>query len=889
MKSIKIFLASSEELAQQRKDFEYFIYQQCKAWDVLINVIAWENSISNSMSKTRLQDKYDDVIPTCDMFVGLFFTKVGKYTEEEFEVAWKSFQKSGKPLIFTYFKHQPQNRFRTFWNKLWPSSLDQFWNKLWKLGHFPTQYQNTEDLHLQFGAELQRYFQQYPIQAAEPMADENRKSSGPNFRMIPNPDYLIGRDDLLQQIQARLQQEQAIVLMNGLGGIGKTLVADAYANRFRQNYHHVAKVFVSGDLRQSLVDSLSQQLRIQFAAGSSLEQQFDEMIVRLQQMTTVNSSNLLLLDNANDEQDLIQYKTQLKATGWKILLTSRCHPDDYVSLAVDELSPDDATQLFLHHYPVQQDLSPLLAKIHYHTLLIELVAKAGNVNGLSVDELLQRLDSGLNHHDLQLKITVGSHADSPNRDKQTELYQYILALFEPNQLDDDKKLILRYFSVLPATDIPRRHLETLFGRHDNPFRNDLNELFKLGWLSKNGTRFKMHALVQEVVFNKLEANLETCQDLIETLNQIMESKNGFPLDLNTASEFHDYAKSVADQLNDDSDTEIGWLNIYLADFYRNIGQLENALKSIEVARQHFDNCQDIESLAISYERLGNIHRALGELDKARSFFELDMALTKQLHESNPKSEDLKNNLAISYSRLGDIHQAFGELDKARSFFELCMELMKQLYESNPKSEDFKNGLAISYSRLGDIHRALGELDKARSFFELDMALTKQLHESNPKSEGLKNHLAISYQNLGDIHQAFGELDKARSFFELEVELFEQLHESNPKSEGLKNGLAISYQNLGDIHQAFGELDKARSFFELFMKLMKQLHESNPKNVELKNGLAVSYYKLAGICEHKQQAKAMYQQAIALWKELYDLTGLKIYQEYIKECPVFNED
>ncbi|MFK5970659.1 MAG: hypothetical protein QM487_11145 [Candidatus Marithrix sp.] len=153
---IKIFLASSEELAQERKDFEYFIYQRCKALGVLIEIIAWENSISNSMSKTRLQDKYNEVISDCNLFVGLFYTKIGKWTEEEFDTAWKSFHRSDKPLIFTYFKKiKRQDK---------QDSLQNFLNKLSGLGHFPTVYKNTEDLHLQFRDELERYFNEVGIE-----------------------------------------------------------------------------------------------------------------------------------------------------------------------------------------------------------------------------------------------------------------------------------------------------------------------------------------------------------------------------------------------------------------------------------------------------------------------------------------------------------------------------------------------------------------------------------------------------------------------------------------------------------------------------------------------------------------------------------------------------
>ena len=121
-----------------------------------------------------------------------------------------------------------------------------------------------------------------------------------------------------------------------------------------------------------------------------------------------------------------------------------------------------------------------------------------------------------------------------------------------------------------------------------------------------------------------------------------------------------------------------------------------------------------------------------------------------------------------------------------------------------------------------------------------------------------------------------------------MELMKELSESNPKSEALKNGLAISYEKLGSIHQALGQLDKALEFFELRMQLGKELSESNPKSVELKNGLAISYYKLGGIYQDKQQAHAMYQQAIQLWQALYELTGLATYRENIEHTQALIE-
>ncbi len=491
--------------------------------------------------------------------------------------------------------------------------------------------------------------------------------------------------------------------MNGLGGIGKTVVADVYVSQFRDNYKYVAKVFVSGDLRQSLVNGLGRQLGIEFIAGDSLQTQFEMVIARLQ-LVKAKKPSLLLLDNANDKDDLIKYKKVLKSSGWKVLLTSRCNPTDYTKLAVDELSPDDAKELFLHHYPVDGDLSLLLEKIHYHTLLIELVAKVGEANCLSIAELVEKLELGLKHDDLQIEIEIGSHADSQNLEKQTELYLYVSAMFDPELFDDDKKLILRYFSVLPARGILREHLEKMFGLLDKKFRNDLNELFKFGWLSKKGASYWMHGLVQDVMFTKLGASLESCGDLVRALNGIMNSGDGgFLLDAKAAWDCQEYAQSVALKFKE-PDRVIGWLNIYLADFYKNTGNLESALASITLAREHFEQLNDKENLAISYERLDSIHQTMGQVDKALEFFELYNKLTKELYKSNPKSESLKNGLAISYEKLGDIHQTMGQVDKALEFFKLYNKLSKELNESNPKNVELKSGLAISYRKLADIHQ-----------------------------------------------------------------------------------------------------------------------------------------------------------------------------------------
>lgn len=156
MQSKKIFLASSSELKEDREAFEIFINRKNKDWvtkGVFLELVLWEDFL-DAMSPTRLQDEYNRAIRECDLFVMLFFTKVGKYTEEEFETAFGQFQATRKPFIFTYFKDAGISTGTA--NKKDLMSLWAFQEKLDALGHFYTRYQNLDGLKLHFNQQLDK-------------------------------------------------------------------------------------------------------------------------------------------------------------------------------------------------------------------------------------------------------------------------------------------------------------------------------------------------------------------------------------------------------------------------------------------------------------------------------------------------------------------------------------------------------------------------------------------------------------------------------------------------------------------------------------------------------------------------------------------------------------
>jgi internalin A len=156
LRKVRIFLASSKELEEERDEFDRYFRERNDLFvdqGVYLEVIRWENFL-DAMSETRLQDEYNKGIRNCDIFVSLFFTKTGKFTREEFYVAHRQFKDTGKPFIYTFFKTPDVKASRDRKDDL--NSLWAFQEELEKLGHFYTGYDNIEHLKRQFRDQLDK-------------------------------------------------------------------------------------------------------------------------------------------------------------------------------------------------------------------------------------------------------------------------------------------------------------------------------------------------------------------------------------------------------------------------------------------------------------------------------------------------------------------------------------------------------------------------------------------------------------------------------------------------------------------------------------------------------------------------------------------------------------
>ncbi|MGB1207526.1 MAG: NB-ARC domain-containing protein, partial [Chitinophagales bacterium] len=538
------------------------------------------------------------------------------------------------------------------------------------------------------------------------------------FLTLPpsKPSIFIGRTNDIQTIHTKLFQtnENILLLVNGEGGIGKTTLAAAYFHQYHEKYQHLAWVFVATNIVNALL-SLNISLKVPMPERATTAQRLDFLLL---EMSSLNKPCLLIIDNANDIEDLAKYEPKLRqCPNFHLLLTSRINEcGDMEFYKIKPLEKDFPKQLFEQHYPkLKAEELPILEKIlkaiDNNTLVIELLGKSLRQK----NRLKQRYQLKALYEDLQTKglfqlqtdKKVNTNWGEKRQQAKASSEEVIAAMYDLEQLNEQECLLLSNLSVLPAEYLPYEMLEPLL-KHIAELDDIVQSLYEKGWLdydeSEETAKIKVSPVIQAVCRQKNNSLFEDCQNLIYEIAVKLKTEGGSGHLVNVTYE-------------------------EAAIYVQYSEYLISKLKGIN------------HNFAVLHTRIGIFYTTIGNLETALSYFEQYNDLEKELYESYPQNVSFKNGLAISYSKLGDTHSSLGNLETALSFFEQYNDLEKELYESYPQNVSFKNGLAISYSKLGDTHSSLGNLETALSFFEQYNDLEKELYESYPQNVSFKNGLA----------------------------------------------------------------------------------------------------------------------------------------------------
>ncbi len=636
---------------------------------------------------------------------------------------------------------------------------------------------------------------------------------------------VIGRVAELQKIADALDTGDDLLLLNGMGGVGKTTLAGFYMERYAERYGHIAWISCSGDFRSDLVNQLNRQRIPGLPDTQNVPELFAAM---LQSMEDMPGPNLLIADNLNtlaQIDDLAQHKARFPRN-WKMLITARCNTGAFPDHAIGVLSEPEAKALFLRHYPLravdtEPQLQDLLRKTGRHTLAVEFIAKTlAQLPSWNLERMLRHLnEKGL--ADLGTAATVTT---AHSKDMRVLMEEYLRAIFEVNlgALGERSGALLAQLAMFPAQPHPFLLLCQVLGCAEEAETDllaaSLNHLKNNGLLedlSPDG--WYLHPLLQEVARQKWPPDYEAAKPILDRLEDALDN-----LPLPESLPLLVYAAVLVERLRFE-DVRLAELCWIISDRYRDIGDFLNSETFIQEANRLYVSVANKRNMSVTFERMGDLAKDQGNVEKAVGFFEQYKQIMEEACSANPESADLKILLSISYSKLGSIFQAQGKIDEALVSFSKSNQLIEELYSAYPHSEMVKDGLCVSYEKLGSYFLANDNKDEALTFFQKCNELREELYAANPSSENMKNGLAISYLKLGSIFKVKGKIDEALIFFQKYNQLRRELYTANPHSESLGIGLGVSYIKLAEWYEAQKNPAQALKYYRKGLALYEQWH------------------------------------------------------------------
>ena len=535
MKTIKVFIASSEELRLERLEFTDMLQHLnriLKPRGVEIEPVKWEY-LDASMGPLHKQEEYNQELKTCELCLVLYWTRFGDYTKSEFDTAYSELCAGRNPQkLYVYFKDADEitPELRAF-----KESFDT------QYGHFFCRFENVDTMKLNFLLQFEAY-QNKGSEAMLQVRNSQVEIDGQPFvelKNIPfagnNPEYL----QLLKQIEAT--QARVLKYPDDLD--------------FRQELHDLQERRKA--MESSLLDTaklitrlsstttsarLAEAMRL-FEAGDN---KGANAILNLNEITRDAEANAARIDDAREieaesvkalESNIEEYRLKIKTLqnemerGWVAEVIAVY--DKAVSVARNRIAANKFAKLILNY-------ADFLNKNKQYHLVVSLYEEA-----LTIYRTLAAQNSETFESDVAwtLNNLAALHYNTQRLDLAEKEYIEALEIYHrlaqknPEAFESDVARTLNNLALLhadtqrldlaekeynEALEIQRR----LAQKNPEAFESDVADtLYSLASLHKNTQRFDL--AIEELeealaIYNRMAQYTDVDQERIEAIESLIK-------------------------------------------------------------------------------------------------------------------------------------------------------------------------------------------------------------------------------------------------------------------------------------------------------------------------------------------------------------------------------
>lgn len=576
----------------------------------------------------------------------------------------------------------------------------------------------------------------------------------------------IGREDEVKVIDTMLKDSNSLLLINGIGGIGKSSLANHYLYTREKQFKYYG--FIEG------LDSFISEFRNSLDLKSEKEEElYREIMFKLQDL---KGNKLLVIDNVEDiesHKQLMEMILSLHKYDYKILFTSRRQIKNVTAYPLGTLLLDDARELFLSYCKTDEleKVDEIINYLGLHTLFIKLVAETIENEGYSLDNILEKFENG--------ELSKIEFIDDESGDEVT-FNQNLQELFSMQNLKDEYVLLLKRLAVLPSIDIELSFLEEILGKER--LKGRLNFLVSRGWLIKNNQNYKLHQIIKEFLLANYAPYFEEIESITNKIAGVMRGNHDSLRAIETIPYliFFENLEKIFILLNLQN-KEVATFFIHYGNIFRVLRIYDKArrytIQALRIRKRLFG---DTRSTSIAYNNLAEIYDSLGLYKKAERLYIKALEITKEQVGERHK------DTATSYNNLGDLYREMELYDDSILLHNKALNIRIEIFGEN---NDYT---ASSYHNLGLLYRDKKEFNKAEElYFKALNIWEKILEENHPNIATLYKNLAILYGDQQKFQSAYNNMKKAIKILKC---IFPSNHSQLLES---KNILRVIEEKLGD--------------------------------------------------------------------------------------------
>ena len=620
---------------------------------------------------------------------------------------------------------------------------------------------------------------------------------------IPIKVDLIGRDDVVNEIEGRLQ-EHNIVFITSAGGVGKSALAATICHDYRFNtetrgiqFKYVAWITSTGDLKKDFcrIDIPGEILDVPD------EQKF-EMI--LQWLKAQGNATLLIIDNMDKLPTAEEQKILNSFSGsTRVIITSRAECKAFSQYSLHEIDDQAAICLLYRHYfgydasvdtlEIRDDYltaRKIIEALHgNNALLIELIGKMAFWENKELSEMLTVFGDSISDVDSVLSIETAHaefHGLDPEADMSLTMQEQIRRLYVMSELSPEQRRIMTFFAVFTAGMKVYHKISDWCDFS----KEDLRWLIRRGWIKKEEDSYYIHPIVRQSVElqNRKDGNHFNITEYTDLIKELINTEQYLPENL-VYSKFKERAEipkffcnmmegeSCADRLAFDLCNCVAELFYREGNFADSINSLIKALGVIEIA--HLDIPKEEAEI---FDDIGLVYWELFCFKESLIYFNKALEIKKSIYDDNDP------NIASTYNNVAEALDKLHEYGKAEYCFKKAIAIYKEkLGEENRRTINTYDNMANLYCHMERYEQAIFYHKKAINYYE-NVCTDKPLET------------ATSYNNIGVAYHKMGDNENARFYLEKCLSIRKRL---------LRAGhpyIQITLINLLDVYNALGDQD-----------------------------------------------------------------------------------